>query len=63
MNTKDIFSAAHLKMVDVETLDMMCHVSYPYKERGEEVETVSYSMARELALMAGLITEPPPEKL
>ena len=53
-----LVTAAHLKMVDVETLDMICHVSYPYEERGEEIESISYSLARELALMAGLLVEP-----
>jgi hypothetical protein len=48
-------SAAYLKVIDTNTLEVLCQVNMPYQEYGREMNRLAESMARELAIMAGLI--------
>lgn len=46
--------AAYLKVVDPETLEVLCQVSMPYDETGRTLDDVADSVARQLAGLAEL---------
>ncbi len=50
-------SVAYLKVIDTKTLEVLCQVNMPYQEYGREMNRLAESMARELAVMAGLVEQ------
>lgn len=48
---------AHLKLVDIKTLKVLCQIDMTYSDYGLDIDVVAEAMAEELALMAGLATE------
>jgi hypothetical protein len=50
-------TSAHLKVIDVETLDVLGQVTVPYSTHGEDLNEVSEKLALALADMAGLAVE------
>lgn len=53
--------AAHLRLVDTGTLDVLCHVSYSDQYRVESVESVAEGLALALAGEAKLVSAKPGE--
>ena len=51
-------TAAYLKLVDIETLDVLCHVSLAHDDYGEEIEIAVREIAAQLANTAGLLPSP-----
>jgi hypothetical protein len=49
--------SAHVKVVDIETLKVLCQVDFTYSDSGQDIEIVSDDIAASLASMAGLETE------
>lgn len=52
--SKYMVKAAYLKLVDAETLDILCHISMNHEYEGFELEEAAWSVAAELASMAKL---------
>jgi len=48
--------AAYLKVIDTETLEVLCQVTMSYDAHGRELNDLAHSMANQLANMAGLDT-------
>lgn len=46
--------AAHCKLVDIETLDILCHISIPPSDPGGDMTAAVETMAAEMARLAGL---------
>ena len=55
--SKHFVKAAYFKLVDVETLDILCHLSLYYDYEGLDLESAAQAIAAELAAMAGLDSE------
>lgn len=49
--------SAHIKIIDIESLDVLAQVNLPYDEYGEEMIPVADAIASELARMAGFGVE------
>jgi hypothetical protein len=49
-----LVNAAYLKLVDVETLDILCHISVIHENEGVDLEATAQAVAAELAGMANL---------
>lgn len=49
--------AAYLKVIDTETLAVLCQVTMSYDAYGRDLNDVAQSMASHLAHMAGLVTK------
>jgi hypothetical protein len=54
-----VVKAAFLKLVDVQTLDVVCHLALPPCQHGVSMEKVTTDLATELARLAGLLVVPP----
>ncbi|UCF04283.1 MAG: hypothetical protein JSV33_10050 [bacterium] len=48
---------AHIKVIDIETLDILAQATFPYDSYGDDVEIVTERIALSLAEMAGLVVE------
>jgi hypothetical protein len=48
---------AHIKIIDIETLDILAQATFPYDSYGDDVEIVAESIALSLAEMADLVVE------
>lgn len=53
--------AVYLRLVDTETLDILCHVSLPDNSTGDYMEETAQALAHSLAIEAGLVTPEPPK--
>ena len=53
-SSRTLVTAAYLKLVDIETLDVLCQVHLLSEDYGEEMEDAAAALASELALEAGL---------
>ena len=52
--SRTLVTAAYLKLVDIESLDVLCQVHLLAEEYGEELDEAADALASELALEAGL---------
>jgi hypothetical protein len=52
--SRHLVKAAYIKLIDVETLDILCHISMYYDNEGLDLESAAQAVAAELAIMAGL---------
>jgi hypothetical protein len=52
----------YVKLVDAETLDILCHVSGDYRDYGTEMERAAYDIGLELAKFAKLAKEEEEDK-
>lgn len=50
-------TAAYLKVIDTETLDVLCQVTMSYDPQGRDLNQVAAELADELTKMAGLVGE------
>lgn len=53
-SSRTIVTAAYLKLVDIETLDVLCQVYLLSEDYGEDMDEAAAALASELALEAGL---------
>ena len=53
-NSRTLVTAAYLKLVDIETLDVLCQVHLLSEDYGENLDEAARALASELALEAGL---------
>jgi hypothetical protein len=49
--------AAHVKLIDIKTLKVLCQVDWTFSDTGEDINAISEEIAAELAALAGLIRE------
>lgn len=54
-------TAAYLKVIDTESLQVLCQVSMSYDAMGRKMDQIADTMAQQLAIMAGLEEERMPE--
>ena len=52
--SRTLVTAAYLKLIDIETLDVLCQVHLLSEDIGEEMDEAANALASELALEAGL---------
>ncbi len=52
--SKTLVGAAYLKLIDIETLDVLCQVYLLSEDYGEDIDKAANALAAELALEAGL---------
>ena len=52
--SRTLVTAAYLKLVDIETLDVLCQVHLLSEDYGEDIDKAANALASELALEAGL---------
>ena len=44
----------YVKVVDVETLEVLCQISVPHNEEGQDMQEIAHDIADQLAIEAGL---------
>jgi hypothetical protein len=49
--------SAHVKVVDIRTLKVLCQIDFTFTDSGRDIENVCEEMAASLALMAGIDVE------